>query len=42
VMEAEKTVAASLRRQRLVGISPRTCASATTVVDLDAPEPRTW
>ena len=34
---SRKTVAASLRRQRLAGISPRTFAPATTVVDLDAP-----
>ncbi|MEE3754873.1 hypothetical protein [Mycobacterium intracellulare] len=33
-------MAASLRRQHLVGISPRTFAPATTVVDLDAPVPR--
>jgi putative transposase len=33
---SRKTVAASLRRQRLAGISPRTFAPATTVVDLDA------
>ena len=36
---SRKTVAASLRRQRLAGISPRTFAPATTVVDLDAPVP---
>jgi transposase InsO family protein len=36
---SRKTVAASLRRQRLAGISPRTFAPATTVVDLDAPLP---
>lgn len=34
---SRKTVAASLRRQGLAGISPRTFAPATTVVDLDAP-----
>ena len=32
-------MAASLRRQRLAGISPRRFAPATTVVDLDAPVP---
>jgi len=37
---SRKTVAASLRRQGLAGISPRTFAPATTVVDLDAPLPR--
>jgi putative transposase len=37
---SRKTVAASLRRQRLAGISPRTFAPATTVVDLDAPVPK--
>ena len=36
---SRKTVAASLRRQHLAGISPRTFAPATTVVDLDAPRP---
>jgi len=36
---SRKTVAASLRRQRLAGISPRRFAPATTVVDLDAPVP---
>lgn len=36
---SRKTVAASLRRQGLAGISPRTFAPATTVVDLDAPLP---
>ncbi|WP_264024888.1 IS3 family transposase [Mycolicibacterium pyrenivorans] len=36
---SRKTVAASLRRQGLAGISPRTFAPATTVVDLDAPIP---
>jgi putative transposase len=33
-------VAASLRRQGLAGISPRTFAPATTVVDLDAAVPK--
>jgi hypothetical protein len=33
---SRKTVAASLRRQGLAGISPRRFAPATTVVDLDA------
>jgi putative transposase len=37
---SRKTVAASLRRQQLAGISPRTFAPATTVVDLDAPLPK--
>jgi putative transposase len=37
---SRKTVAASMRRQRLAGISPRTFAPATTVVDLDAPVPK--
>jgi hypothetical protein len=37
---SRKTVAASLRRQRLAGISPRTFAAATTMVDLDAPVPK--
>jgi hypothetical protein len=36
---SRKTVAASLRRQGLAGISPRRFAPATTVVDLDAPVP---
>ena len=36
---SRKTVAASLRRQRLAGICPRRFAPATTVVDLDAPMP---
>jgi transposase InsO family protein len=36
---SRKTVAASLRRQHLEGISPRTFAPPTTVVDLDAPVP---
>lgn len=36
---SRKTVAASLRRQGLAGISPRTFAPATTIVDLDAPIP---
>src|SRR4051794_33068549 len=37
---SRKTVAASLRRQRLAGIYPRRFAPATTVVDLDAPVPK--
>ena len=37
---SRKTVAASLRRQGLAGISPRRFAPATTVVDLDAPVPK--
>ena len=37
---SRKTVAASLRRQRLAGISPRRFAPATTVVDLEAPVPK--
>ena len=37
---ARKTVATSLRRQGLAGISPRTFAPATTVVDLDAAVPK--
>jgi transposase InsO family protein len=37
---SRKTVAAALRRQGLAGISPRTFAPATTVVDLDAPVPK--
>jgi putative transposase len=36
---SRKTVAASLRRQRLAGICPRRFAPATTVVDLVAPVP---
>ena len=36
---SRKTVAASLRRQRLAGICPRRFAPVTTVVDLDAPVP---
>jgi putative transposase len=36
---SRKTVAASLRRQRLAGICPRRFAPATTVVDRDAPLP---
>lgn len=31
---SRKTVTASMRRHRLAGISPRTFAPATTVVDL--------
>ena len=37
---SRKTVAASLRRQGLAGISPRCFAPATTVVDLDAVLPK--
>jgi putative transposase len=37
---SRKTVAASLRRQGLAGISPRTFAPATTVVELDAVMPK--
>ncbi len=37
---SRKTVAASLRRQGLAGISPRTFAPDTTVVDLDAALPK--
>lgn len=37
---SRKTVAASLRRQGLAGISPRSFAPATTVVDLDATIPK--
>jgi transposase InsO family protein len=37
---SRKTVAASLRRQHLAGISPRRFAPATTVVDLDAAVPK--
>ena len=37
---SRKSVAASLRRQGLAGISPRRFAPATTVVDLDAPVPK--
>jgi putative transposase len=37
---SRKTVAASLHRQGLAGISPRTFAPATTVVDLDAAVPK--
>jgi putative transposase len=37
---SRKTVAASLRRQGLAGISPRRFAPATTVVDLDAARPK--
>jgi hypothetical protein len=39
---SRKTVAASMRRQRLAGISPRRFGPVTTVVDLDAHCPRTW
>jgi putative transposase len=37
---SRKTVAASMRRQRLVGISPRRFTPVTTVVDLDAHRPK--
>jgi putative transposase len=37
---SRKTVAASLRRQGLAGISPRRFAPATTVIDLDAAVPK--
>jgi transposase InsO family protein len=37
---SRKAVAASLRRQGLAGVSPRTFAPATTVVDLDAAAPK--
>ena len=37
---SRKSVAASLRRQGLAGISPRRFAPATTVLDLDAPVPK--
>jgi putative transposase len=37
---SRKTVAGSLRRQGLAGISPRTFAPATTVVDPDAGVPK--
>ena len=37
---SRKTVAASLRRQGLAGISPRGFAPATTIVDLDAMAPK--
>jgi len=37
---SRKTVAASLRRQGLAGISPRRFAPATTVIDLDAVVPK--
>jgi putative transposase len=36
---SRKTVAASMRRQRLAGISPRRFTPVTTVVDLDAHRP---
>lgn len=37
---SRKTVAASLRRQHLAGISPRRFAPATTVIDLDTAVPK--
>jgi putative transposase len=37
---SRKTVAASLRRRGLAGISPRRFTPATTVVDLHAPVPK--
>jgi len=37
---SRKTVASSLRRQGLAGVSPRRFAPATTVVDLDTPAPK--
>jgi transposase InsO family protein len=40
VRVSRKTVAASMRRQRLAGISPRRFTPITTVVDLDAHRPR--
>lgn len=39
VVISRKTVAASMRRQRLAGISPRRFTPVTTVVDLDAHRP---
>lgn len=40
VTVSRKTVAASMRRQRLAGISPRRFTPVTTVVDLDAHRPK--
>ena len=40
VRVSRKTVAASMRRQRLAGISPRRFTPVTTVVDLDAHRPK--
>ena len=37
---SRKTVAASMRRQRLAGISPRKFTPVTTVIDLDAHRPK--
>jgi putative transposase len=40
VTVSRKTVASSMRRQRLAGISPRRFTPVTTVVDLDAHRPK--